>query len=147
MYSTASSDPDLDAQSGLVTINPNPNPLIKEFLTTQGNKFARQFGSPDDLEGFVPNVYMNSVDFENSDFCGWTDISPTFSSSSTLTAYLDEVEAHGANGVFALVANQWFKAHEASYSDHSSTDPDPETFQALEEAIVKAHERGMYLHI
>ncbi|MCH8040993.1 MAG: tandem-95 repeat protein [Nitrospinae bacterium] len=146
-FTTASPDPDLDAQSGVVTINPNPNPLIKGFLTTQGKKFARQVGSPDDLEGFIPNVYMNLMDFGNPEECGWMDITPTLSDPATRSAYLDEVQAHGANGAFAIMLNQWFKAHQPSYDTHSSVDPDPETFAALEAAIVQAHQRGLYLHI
>jgi len=146
-FTTASSDSDLSGHSGVVTINPNPNPDIKGFISTHGNKFARQSGSPDEKEGFVPNVYMNLIDFGTSNECGWTDISPTFQNSSTRTNYLNEVEEHGSNGVFALIVNQWFKAHADGYDQHNSEDPDPETFEALESTIVDAHQRGMFVHI
>jgi hypothetical protein len=146
-FTTSSGDQELDGHTGTVTITQNPDPEVRGFITIQGSKFGRMHAATDSLEGHVMNVFMNMIDFGNPDQCGWTDVSPTFSDSATFEAYLDEVAAHGCNAAFGLICNQWFKIHIARSSDHSSQDPDPETFRVLENSIVKANKRGMQLHL
>ncbi len=140
-------DPELDGRSGTITVKPNPNQQLRGFITHRGNKFARQVSGPGDLEGFLPNTYMNERKFGNPEGSGWTDITPTLTDPEVYKAYMDEVEAHGCNGVFVHVIHQWLKAHARSYADHDSVNPDFKTFAALENAIVRAHRRGLYVHI
>lgn len=139
-------DGDLHGRKGTVAVAAHPHPRMRGFITHQGNRFARQVSGPDDLEGFLPNTYMNEHRFGNREGKGWTDIRPTLTDPKRLKAYLDEVEAHGCNGVFFHVVHQWLKAHVNSYEDHDSVNPDRETFAALETLIVRAHRRGLYAH-
>ncbi|MFO8014903.1 MAG: DUF5060 domain-containing protein [Phycisphaerae bacterium] len=140
-------DGDLDGCEGVVKVGPNPHPRIRGFITHQGNRFARQVSGTDDLEGFLPNTYMNEHRFGNPEGKGWTDIRPTLTDPQRLEAYLEEVEAHGCNGVFFHVVHQWLKAHANGYEDHDSVNPDLDTFAAMENLILRAHGRGMYVHV
>jgi hypothetical protein len=140
-------DNDLHGRSGQIIVSKHPDPKMRGFITHRGNKFARQVGGPDDLEGFLPDTYMNQRKYGNPEGYGWTDITPTLTDPKVYEAYMDEVEAHGCNGVFVHVINQWLKAHALSYDDHDSVNPDFETFAALENAIVRAHQRGLYVHL
>lgn len=144
---TSSSDPDLDGKQGTVQINPNPDPNAKGFIVAYGDKFAKQVGNDGRLEGFVPNVYMNLRKYGNPEKCGWVSVTPTYSDPAVFSDYLDEIEEHGSNAAFVLVANQWFQAGAVSSSDHGSENPDPKTFRALEQGIQMAHGRGMHVHI
>jgi hypothetical protein len=146
-FRTSSGDADLDGRSGTVTIRPNPDPKISGFIVAHGNKYARQTTEAGPLEAFVPNIYMNMVKFGAAEHCGWTPVTPTFSDREVFEAYLDEAEAHGCNGVFARMGNQWFQAQTPSWRDHSSENPDLTTFRSIEQAIMQAHHRGMLLHI
>lgn len=144
---TSSADADLDGKRGTITVQTNPDAGARGFIVAHGTKYARQVREDGALQAFVPNVYMNYRKFGNPERCGWTAVSPTFSDPGVLQAYLDEAEEHGCNAIQALVCNQWFAAGAASSGDHNSRNPDPETFAALEQAIVAAHRRGMHLHI
>ena len=144
---TSSADADLDGKRGTITVQANPDAGARGFIVAHANKYAWQVGTDGGLQAFVPNVYMNYRKFGNPERCGWTAVSPTFSDPGVLQAYLDEAEEHGCNGIQALICNQWFAAGAASSRDHNSRNPDPETFAALEQAIVAAHRRGMHLHL
>jgi hypothetical protein len=144
---TSSAHEGLDGKRGTVTVQSNPDARARGFIVAHGNKYARQIGADGGLQAFVPNVYMNYRKFGNRDQCGWTGVSPTFSDPDMLQAYLDEAEEHGCNGIQALICNQWSSAGAASSRDHNSRNPDPKTFAALEQTIVAAHRRGMFLHI
>lgn len=61
--STASGDPELDGRQGTITIGPNPNPAITGFLTSSGNKFARQVGENGELKAFIYNGYQDNAGF------------------------------------------------------------------------------------
>jgi len=140
-------DDDLHGHGGAIVVSDHRDPQMRGFITHRGNKFARQVSSSDDLEGFLPATYMNQRKFGNPEGYGWTDITPTLTDPKVYEAYMDEVEAHGCNGVFVHVINQWLKAHALSYDDHDSVNPDFETFEALDSAIVRAHRRGLYVHL
>ena len=43
-FVSSSSDSDLNALTGSITISPNPDPDARGFLTKQGNKYAIQVG-------------------------------------------------------------------------------------------------------
>jgi CubicO group peptidase (beta-lactamase class C family) len=147
-FHTSSDDADLHGQRGAVAVRPHTDPTARRgFLVRHQNKYAWQVDEDGRLAACAPNVYMNLRTFGNPEACGWTAVSPTFSDPQRFAAYLDEVEAHGCNAAFALLANQWFQAGAASSGDHESINPDPATFRALEQAIVAAHRRGMHLEI
>jgi hypothetical protein len=146
-FRTSSDDGDLDGKRGTVAIGPNPDQNVKGFLVPHQNKYARQADEDGTLEAIAPNIYMNMVKFGVPERCGWTAVTPTFSDRETFAAYLDEAEAHGCNAVFARMGNQWFQAQAVSWRDHDSKNPDPATFRAMEESIVQAHQRGMFLHM
>ncbi len=145
-FTTSSSDSDLDGHTGTVKVSSNSDSDAYGFIVSNGDQFARMDDGPNDLEGFLPKTYMNEVDFGTQGGCGWTDIEPTITDLNKLTAYLDEVESMGMNGVFFHVIHQWLKAHAMSYEDHASKEPSLQTFNALENLIVKAHQRGLYVH-
>jgi hypothetical protein len=140
-------DDDLHGRGGAIVVSRHPDRKMRGFITHRGNKFARQVGGPNDLEGFLPDTFMNQRKFGNPEGYGWTDITPTLTDPGVYEAYMDEVEAHGCNGVFVHVINQWLQAHAQGYDDRDSVNPDFETFEALESAIIRAHRRGMYVHV
>lgn len=146
-FQSTSDSPQLDGKEGVVEIAPAAGPDARGYIVAHQAKFARQVGERGELEGLVPNVYMNYRKYGDPSDCGWTDVSRTFGDADVLRAYLDEAEAHGCNAIQALIGNQWFQADAVSAEDHDSENPDPRTFQAIEQAIVAAHRRGMHLHI
>jgi hypothetical protein len=137
----------LNGKQGKVEIAPSQLPSASGFIVAERSRFARQVGKRGELEGFVPNIYMDYRKYGHPSDCGWTDVSRTFGDAEVLTNYLDEAERHGCNGIQALIGNQWFRADAPSSRDHDSENPDPKTFAALEQAIQAAHRRRMHLHI
>lgn len=136
---TTSDDPDLGGKAGTVTVQPNPDPRIRGFLTTHGNKFALQVGERGDLHAYRFNVYMNERDFH------WSDLA-AFGNPDTGDLYLEEAQRHGFDTVFLIVMNNWFELGARKHSEHASENPDPETFRILESVIMQAHSRGFRVH-
>jgi hypothetical protein len=139
-FKTASTDPELGGHSGTVTVRPNPDPKIKGFLTHRGNRFAVRVGDGRRLEAYRFNVYMNRTRFTGA-IIGLPDKRDEF------RKYLDDAGKHGFDTVFVHVVNNWFRYGALKYSEHDSEDPDPKTFEALENAITTAHRRGYRVHI
>jgi hypothetical protein len=146
-FRTTSADSDLAGHEGRVVIRENPDAGARGFIMARDRRFVRQGGEEGAYEAFIPNVWMNYRRFGDPARCGWTDMASSFEKPETVAAYLDEAEAHGCNGIQALVANQWFQINTASSRDHQNENPDPATFRALEQAIVQAHQRGMFVQI
>ncbi|MBW8042242.1 MAG: DUF4038 domain-containing protein [Planctomycetes bacterium] len=140
-FATKSEVPDLDGRSGTVTIKPNPNPNIKGFLTTQGNKFAIQVGNEGKLKAYRFNAYMNGNRFPR-----WESFE-TFGDRKMVLAYLDDARKHGFDTIFVHVNNNWFNLGTPKYTDHKSQNPDPKTFEILEKVIATAGEQGCRVHI
>ena len=140
-FTTKSEVPDLDGRSGTVTIKPNPNPNIKGFLTTHGNKFAIQVGNEGKLKAYRFNAYMNGHRFPR-----WESFEK-FGDRKMVLAYLDDAGKHGFDTIFVHVNNNWFNLGTPRYTDHKSRNPDPKTFEILEKVIATVHERGGRVHI
>jgi len=136
---TVGLDPDLNGYFGTVTIAPNPDPEIKGFLTHVGNKYAIQFGDSGELQAYRLNVYMNGEDF------------PAFihnlTSNATIEAYIVDAQQYNFDTIFVHVCNNWFDFGSIRWDEHSSEDPDPQTFSALENLIAIARSRQMRVQI
>jgi hypothetical protein len=143
-FVTSSSNPYLNGHSGKITIAPNPDPNIKGFLVSKGNKFARQVGENGELEGVVLSVWRGG-DFPRS-VDAWYN-------SNNLQADLkygidNYLLPHGMNTLYpGVIGNQWFNLETQPWNEHNSENPDLRTFEALEEAIVYLHSHGVNLHI
>ncbi len=133
-YTTSSADPELNGLSGSINITPNPNAY--GFTTYVGNKWARQKGSADHLEAFVPHFRQG---FWDPDGFNW--------SSSEIDSSLDDyIDNEGFNGVHVFVAGNWVN-QDAEGWDFENRDPDPRSFDVLEDMITQVHERGGVTHI
>ena len=137
----------LNGYKGSVIIESNPDMKSRGFSMANGNKFVRQGPAQDDFEPFIPNAWLNYREWGNQSRDGWTSISQTFADSNMVGAFLDDAYTHGMNGIQAIIANQWFTKDVATWNDIDNENPDPETFYALEKAILQAHRRGMFIHI
>ncbi len=133
--------------SGRVIIEPNPDLDARGFISSRGNRFVRQGPTEHDEDAFIPNVWINYRNWGSTDRAGWTGISSTFADPSMVEAFLDDAASHGMNAVQAIIANQWFTKDVARWDHIDNENPDPETFHALENAIIQAHQRGMFIHI
>lgn len=138
-FSTSSDDHDLNGHSGTVTIQPNPDPNIRGFLTYRGNKYAIQAGDDGRLEGYLFTVYMDGVKFLSREFADWDD--------AKIRAYCDAVKRNGFEIIFLHVNNHWFKLGCLGWDQHKSRDPDRATFRLLETIITTAHRQGCRVHI
>jgi len=138
-FTAASSDPELNGRTGSVTVQANPDPDAKGFLTKQGNKFARQVGESGELEAVRFNVYMNGENFPAQVY--------NLTSTATINAYIADAQQYGFDTIFVHVCNSWFKFGTLRWDEHSSEDPDPQTFATLETLITTARSQGMYVQI
>ena len=140
-FVTSSADADLDGHTGSVTIEPNPDPDVRGFLTHRDGKFALQVGEDGELAAFRLDVYMNLGIFDSHVAAGdWTD-------SVRIDAYIDEAARHGFKTIFISVNNSWFSFGANRWDDHDSDDPDPRTFKVLETLLTRAHSQGVRVQI
>ena len=139
-FTTLSNDPELNGHRGTIAVRPNPDRMIKGFLTHKGNRFAIQTGEDAHLEAYRFNVYMNRPQFTGA-IIGLPDEADEFQ------AYLDDAKQHGFDTVFVQVVNNWFRHGVLKHNEHDSDSPDPRTFEALEAAIIAAHSQGCRVHI
>ena len=140
-FTTSSDDPELDGHTGQVTIEPNPNPTIKGFLASDGNKYVRRINAAGDLEAYRLNVYMNDHNFDEF-IAGENYADPVVAE-----AYLQEAGELGFDCVFTYVVNSWFEFGTKAWNEHDSEDPDPQTFETLESMITTIHGLGGRLQI
>jgi hypothetical protein len=143
--------PDLNGHGGTITVEPNPDPAIKGFLLTAGTKFARQVGDSGALEGFIFNVYQDNFEFP-ADYADRQksvrlDYVSRYPAEAWATAYLQKAREHGADALFMALAHQWLQVGALSYEEHASRNPDPATFEMLEQVITTVHGQGGHLHI
>ena|GEM_PF-970773 len=138
-FVTSSSDSELDGFSGRITITANPDPDTRGFLTGQGNKYAIQAGNSGELRAYLLNVYMNGQDFPA--------FTHNLTSAATINAYIDDAQQYEFDTIFVHVCNGWFDFGSISYNEHSSENPDPQTFAALENLIAIARSRQMRVQI
>ena len=134
-FATASKDADLAGKSGTVTINPNTNSKVKGFVTTHGNKWARQVDGNGNVKAFVPQYVMvvGPQGYYKNPSKVQADIS-TF------------IDKHGFNGFHLVVACRWFHMDEMACPDKPISTLDHRTFEGLELLITKLNEAGAVLH-
>ncbi|MBS3735388.1 MAG: DUF5060 domain-containing protein [Phycisphaerae bacterium] len=136
-------DDDLHGRKGTITVKPNPDANATGFLTSIGNKYAIQTadGELQPIPGHIFRPWSDSGnDIGNharpDEF--WNIIDQVIASA----------EENGFRRVFMNeVVNGWFKLGAKGHDDHSSENPDRETFEYLEKSINKLHDNGMALHI
>jgi hypothetical protein len=142
-FVTTSLHPALDGWTGTVEVAPNPDPEATGFLTTAGSRFA----APSDEEGGLRarqlQVYMNAP-LRNSlrDYPSEPE-----GLAAAADAILTEVEIHGFDALFVAMNNNWFAFGADSYADHDSRNPSLTSFEILETLILRAHSRGLGIHI
>jgi hypothetical protein len=131
----------LSGHQGEVMIEPNPDPNARGFLTTAGTKFALQSGE-DALEATLYNIYFNH------DYAERLHHYPAGEAAfrDAFNQILDETEAHGMNALLILIGHNWLSYGHMAHTDHSSSEPDLQTFEKLERAISMAQARGLHLH-
>ena len=138
-FTTSSDDPDLNGHRGKVTVKGNPDPKMRGFLTTLGNKFAIQTGDKASLEAYRFNVYMNQV------------LCPPYlgamRNADQVDAYFADAQKHGFETIFIHVCNSWFKHGTKAHTEHRCKDPDPEAFALLERLITRIHAQGGRVHL
>lgn len=143
-FTTSSKDRDLDGITGRLVIYPNPNPEVKGFLVSDGSKFARQVGENGELEGVLFNVW------QGGDFPNGVNVWYNNSNIGSVIEYAIDnyIRAHGMTVLYSgAISNRWFDLETRSWAEHDAENPDPRTFEALEEAIVHLHSHGVHLHI
>ncbi|MEA1889269.1 MAG: DUF5060 domain-containing protein [Pseudomonadota bacterium] len=152
IFSTFSSDPDLDGHTGSLTVGPRTDPRMKGFLTNVGNKYAIMEEDIDHLAGYVYQVFMNQQDYEQQHkhssrilgHPGRVDL---------IADYWNNTQDNGFNIYFFAVFYSWFRMGALSIDDFASDtgpdldQPDLALFDTLELAIKHAHERGGRTHI
>ncbi len=142
-FITKSFDPDINGHSGTVTIRSNPNPKMTGFLTSNGNRFARQVGENAQLQLFIFNVYQS--DAYDVGPLSWYNNSDVF---EELDKGIEEVQKYGCTVLYSsVIGNRWFKLETQRWDEHENENPDLRTFEALELAISYIHSKGLHLHI
>jgi hypothetical protein len=131
-YTTSSGDSDLNGLTGSINVTSNPNAY--GFVTHSGNKWARQKGHSGQLEAFVPHFRMG---FEKSNF-NWSSTEI----GNNLDAWMDD---EGFNGVHVFMAGYW--VNRDGDSTFTNSDPDPRSFDVLEDMINQVRDRGGVTHI
>jgi hypothetical protein len=137
-FTTASDDPELDGQSGFVTIETNPDPAVAGFVTNFGNKWARSGVD----EAFVPQfvMYYGPQGYHNN---------PDEIDADIQTFIVD----HGFTGFHTPVFCRWFDINVPQCNEITlptpgvDLGPDQRTFEALELLITKVHAAGGVVHI
>lgn len=137
-YITNSSDPELDGLIGYIIISEN-NDLDKTgFLKNYKNKYAVQTNE-NSVKPFIFNVYMNQTNSANSFL---------FGDSLDYFNYALEAKDNGCSVIFSdVIANSWFEFPTRTYEEHSSLNPDPDTFEKIELMISAARELKLRVHI
>jgi len=130
-FSTASSDSDLNGFSGTVTVNGNSP--YKGFVQANGSNWIRSATG----EAFAPQyvMYAGPQYFRtNADLI-----------QGDINRFLDN--GFGFTGFHVPVYCRWFDISTARCSEVSNSNPDPETFEALEELIRRVYVSGGTVHL
>jgi len=139
-FVTSSADEDLDGHTGQVTIAPNPRADAHGFLKAIGNKWGWE-GTD---EVFVPQLAMWGYIMGN-------DSPKTYHNKPQLVDRTIErfLGGHGFNGFhLAVIGGRWFDFEaKTDRVDRAMTEPDPRTFEALEQLIIRVHAAGGMTHI
>lgn len=142
-FTTSSTDRDLSELRGTIIIEANPNKNAHGFLTTQGNKFALQTGNKAQLTGYRFNVYNNHTLYPFPTYA----LKDVYADADKMRKYFADARQYGFDTIFISVTNSWFKLGVPKYTDHQSENPDPQTFQILENIIKIARNHDCRIHI
>lgn len=131
-YSTSSSDPELDSQTGAVKVLENPNPEQYGFIkssTIDPRKWARIKGNAATEETFVPQIVM------------WREGINLTSDQSIIESDIQTfIIEHGFNGLHApiMLPDVW---------TDTNNNPRMSTFDKLELLITNVHANGGFVHL
>ncbi|MEM7012373.1 MAG: DUF5060 domain-containing protein, partial [Verrucomicrobiota bacterium] len=140
-FETESEDTDLNGHTGRVTIIPNPNPDAYGFITSiesdSGTKWAREKGNKGEVEAFVPHVVMWG---ENEK----TDPKLWYNQPAKIDLAIEEfIENHGFQGFhLSNLASYWFDLDSWENFSKKDQNPDPRTFEAVEQLLKRTHQSG-----
>ena len=137
-FETVSAEPALNGHTGVVTIEPNPAPGARGFVTAADHFWAWQTGEDGGVEVFAPQLVMHRTpDTYHGD-------------PDTIAEDIEEyILGHGFSGFHTPVFCRWFDIGQDRSDDVGGSDPnpDPRTFEALEMLITKTHAAGGFVHI
>jgi len=130
-YESFSENEGLNGRTGSVTINENPDEDTHGFIKNFENKWGWQGTET----AFVPQLVM----FPN----------PAYQDPATVSARIQTfLVEHGFTGIHFTVGVRWFDLDSTVWDNlPDNPNPDPETFQRIENTIVEIHEAGGMVHI
>ncbi|MEL6678882.1 MAG: DUF5060 domain-containing protein, partial [Pseudomonadota bacterium] len=138
-FRTSSSDGDLNGFTGRVNVAADPD--ARGFVVAENGKFAQQMGDGS-LDAILPNYAM--ID---------PDLSSYLDNPNKIQDLIDLfIVEHGFTGLhIPNIGGQWFdidntNGEAGSAIGSAKTNPDPETFRALEQIITAVHEAGGTVH-
>jgi hypothetical protein len=139
-FVTRSSAAALNGKTGSVVIaGPVGGKVVHGFVTSvDGNRWGWQTGeSADDIEPFVPQLVMAR------DLSAYRD---TAKIDGDIQRWLVD---HGFNGIHVAPLCRWFDLEQISADKIPAADPnpDPRTFEILEQLITRFHREGGLVHI
>jgi hypothetical protein len=140
---TSSSNSSLHGKTGTITVNPNSNPDATGFVTSVGTKYAIQ-RSGGQVQTISPHVYGH---WDGKDgLLHWTSTRKVSDATpSDVDFYMDLADRDGFDWVFHdVIGNRWFKDGAVGHDEHSSVNPDLDTFEALDMIITRTRERGKF---
>jgi len=138
-FVTSSTDPDLTDHRGQATIKTNPHSNAHGFL----KKFDNKWGWEGTENAFVPQLAM-------WDYIADGNSPKVFLNNPSLIEdkIKQFISGHGFNGFHvSVIAGRWFDINGSEQVHPKLTDPDPRTFEALEQLIIKTHQAGGMVHI
>ncbi|CAN5272152.1 hypothetical protein BH23VER1_BH23VER1_29900 [soil metagenome] len=138
-FVTKSEEPPLDAKEGTVAISAggDAGPRRGFIVATEGNRWGRQTGEGGEVAPFVPQLVMGR------------DL-PAYADNSKIDGDIQRwIVDHGFSGVHVGVLCRWFDIASATSQEIEAADPnpDPRTFEILEELIARFHGEGGMVHI
>ena len=143
-FVSRSKTPGLNGLTGAIRVTENPNPQIKGFVRTVGNKFAVQIREASDLRAYVFNVYMSRIKHPAYLDEFGSDLAEV---EKKTRGYFADAKANGFEIIFIHVNNNWFKLGVREHLKHKSQNPDPTAFAVLEKIIRTVHKLGGRVHI
>jgi hypothetical protein len=142
-FVTSSSDPELNGHTGTVSVSSNSN--ATGFLTKNGNKFAIQTGDTGTLKPFRLNVFM--TDYQGDSDANDTSIYAFRNNTESMTrTYARAAKSNGMSAIYVSLLHNMFELGVNRHDRHSSTNPDPRTFEIIEKFITTAHSEGIHAY-
>lgn len=136
-------DPDLHGLSGTVEVTADADAY--GFIVPNGKRWARQKGSYDVLEDFVPQIVMHG----DNDNTSAANIDTEGERAAFLAEFIGPASNHGFTGLhLSVLAKGWFSVGSfGSAMDGSESDPDLTTFALVEALINETRAAGGVVHI